>query len=271
MQSHSPIDADALAPYLGGREFEALWQDYEREGYVILPQLLDAETLAGLRAALEPHFDKQGRNNFEGLKTHRVYGLLAKSALFADLAMHPLALAFAERELGGSFLLSACLAINLLPGESVQPWHSDDGYVHLPRPRPACGVSAFWAIDETTEENGATEILPRSHLWDRDGAPETMDGVEAIKVTLPAGGLMLAKGTLIHRGGANTSDASRLIITPQYCAGWMRQIENMVMSVPPDIAATYPERTRELLGYSIHPPFIGYVDGVHPRRSLPAV
>jgi hypothetical protein len=28
------------------------------------------------------------------------------------------------------------------------------------------------------------------------------------------------------------------------------------------------ERARELIGYSIHPPFMGYVDGVHPRRLL---
>ena len=60
-----------------------------------------------------------------------------------------------------------------------------------------------------------------------------------------------------------------MIITPQYCAGWVRLLENMVLAVPPEIAATLPERARELLGYSIHPPFMGYVDGVHPKRRLP--
>ncbi|MEY2435633.1 MAG: hypothetical protein QOF97_469, partial [Acidimicrobiaceae bacterium] len=25
---------------------------------------------------------------------------------------------------------------------------------------------------------------------------------------------------------------------------------------------------QELLGYNIYPPFVGYVDGRHPRRSL---
>jgi ectoine hydroxylase-related dioxygenase (phytanoyl-CoA dioxygenase family) len=38
--------------------------------------------------------------------------------------------------------------------------------------------------------------------------------------------------------------------------------------VPPDIAEHLPERARELIGYSIHPPFMGYVDGVHPKRLL---
>ena len=65
-------------------------------------------------------------------------------------------MAFAEAELGESCLLSALLAINLQPGETVQPWHFDDGGAKIPRPRPPLGVSTFWAIDDTTESNGAT-------------------------------------------------------------------------------------------------------------------
>ena len=86
---------------------------------------------------------------------------------------------------------------------------------------------------------------------------------------MPAGSLMVALGTLWHRGGANRSQASRLAITPQYCIAWARQQENMTLAVPPERAAAYPERVRELLGYSIHPPFMGHVDGRHPAKTLP--
>jgi len=55
----------------------------------------------------------------------------------------------------------------------------------------------------------------------------------------------------------------------QYCAGWARQMENMTLAVPPDVAATLPPRAQELLGYSIWPPFMGHVDGLHPKRLLP--
>ena len=82
--------------------------------------------------------------------------------------------------------------------------------------------------------------------------------------------LAIAKGTLWHRGGANLSDRPRLIITPQYCAGWVRQLENMSLAVPAELAKKLPERARELIGYSIHPPFMGHVDGVHPKRLLQA-
>ena len=41
-----------------------------------------------------------------------------------------------------------------------------------------------------------------------------------------------------------------------------------MLSVRPEMAASYPERVRELLGYSIHPPFMGHVDGRHPAKQL---
>ncbi len=273
--------------------FTELRGQYDRDGYLIFPSVLLGDEVQALRDTLAPYLaaDISGRNDFEGLKTNRVYAMLAKGAVFADLACHPLALAFAEADLGRECLLSACLAINIHPGETVQPWHYDDGHYRLPRPRASLGVSAFWTIDETTETNGATEILPGSHLWPEQTLPgassptsfttkefnaQSLDSrphdpgarPDAVKAVMPAGSLMLTKSTLWHRGGANRSDKTRLIITPQYCAGWTRPLENMCLAVPPAIAATLPQRAQELIGYSIHPPFMGYVDGVHPRRVL---
>ena len=51
-------------------------------------------------------------------------------------------------------------------------------------------------------------------------------------------------------------------------AGWLRPVENHVLVVPPDQARHLPVRMQELLGYNISPPFIGYVDGRHPRKLL---
>ena len=51
----------------------------------------------------------------------------------------------------------------------------------------------------------------------------------------------------------------------------MRQLENMCLAVPPEIADKLPERVRELIGYSIHPPFMGHVNGLHPKRLLQAI
>ena len=135
--------AEQASPWLEGRSFASLREEFDRSGYLIFERVLPPERVAELRAALAPHLarDLLGRNDFEGTKTNRVYALLAKSPVFAELAIHPLAMAFVEAELGESCLLSALLAINLHPGETVQPWHFDDGGVKIPRPRPALGIS----------------------------------------------------------------------------------------------------------------------------------
>ena len=275
-----------LTPWLEGRRFEDWYARYKEQGYVIFRNVMSADGVARVRKALEPRLTHRGRNNFEGFKSNRVYALLAKAPeVFSDMVCHPLALAFAEAELGPSCLLSALLAINLLPGETVQDWHRDSGSIPIPTPRPATGVSTFWAIDDMTENNGATEIVPGSHLWahaaprrrdfddrfdprERDVNEDPDPRDDAIKVVMPAGSLMIANGHLLHRGGANKSDGTRLIVTPQYCPGWARQIENMMAAVPREIAATLPARVRQLIGYSIHGAFMGYVDGVHPDTLL---
>ena len=275
-----------LSPLLPDQDVTGLLEAFDTQGFCVIPELLDASQLQRQREALVPWVDQgpMGRNVFEGTRTHRIYAMLAKDPVFAELVAHPVSLAWAEHYLGQSCLLSACLAIHLQPGESAQPWHTDDGHTSLTPPHDLLGVSTFWALDDTTLENGATEVLPGSHRWsetefpgvlrDQDFATEAdVAGdpgaqPDAVKVTMPAGSLMIARGDLWHRGGANRSDTARCLVTPQYCAGWLRPLESMLLSVPPERAAALPERVRELLGYSIHPPFMGYSDGMHPQRVL---
>jgi ectoine hydroxylase-related dioxygenase (phytanoyl-CoA dioxygenase family) len=82
---------------------------------------------------------------------------------------------------------------------------------------------------------------------------------------------MFYTGSVFHGGGANNTDTPRLGVILEYVAGWLRPQENHVLGVPRDVAATLPERLQELLGYGIYPPFVGYVDGRHPRRVLTGV
>jgi ectoine hydroxylase-related dioxygenase (phytanoyl-CoA dioxygenase family) len=163
------------------------------------------------------------------------------------------------------YLLSAALAINLLPGETEQTWHFDDGFYTLPRPRPPVSISTIWALDDFTAANGATEIIPGSHRWS-DERPSG-DDARRIPVVMPAGSVVVFSGTLWHRGGANRSDGRRLCASPQYCQPWGRQQENMMLAVGRR-ALDYSPRIREMLGYSIHPPFMGMVDGMHPSRLI---
>ncbi len=238
------------------------------EGYVVLPEVLPAESLARIREQLDPYLQGEypGRNDFEGHRSERVYALLDKAPAIAELVGHSRTLGLIDQLLEPNYLLSACLAILLHPGETAQPWHHDDAFVTLPRPRESYSVSTIWAIDDFTADNGATEVLPGSHRW--DGAPIVGDRDDGVVVEMRAGSVVVFLGTTVHRGGANRSAGRRLAITPQYCAPWARPQETFTLSVRPSMAASYPQRVRELLGYSIHPPFMGHVDGRHPGKRL---
>jgi ectoine hydroxylase-related dioxygenase (phytanoyl-CoA dioxygenase family) len=237
-------------------------------GFVVLPDLLDGRTCALIKEQLAPslggvHF---GRNDFEGFRSERVYALLAKSPAIAQLVEHPSVLALVDELLSPAYLLSANLAINVHPGETAQLLHCDDAYCYMPRPRRHVAVSAIWAIDEFTSDNGATELIPGSHRWANETPAPDDDRIR--RVEMPAGSVVVFLGTVWHRGGAHRGRTTRLAITPQYCEPWIRQIENMPLAVPPAMAKQMSERVQALLGYSIHQPFIGYVDGRDPRRLL---
>jgi ectoine hydroxylase-related dioxygenase (phytanoyl-CoA dioxygenase family) len=75
-------------------------------------------------------------------------------------------------------------------------------------------------------------------------------------------------GTLLHRGGRNRTDRARLAFSHQYCQPWARQQENFVLGVPVEVAREMPAALQELLGYSIHPPFIGQLTASHPAKAL---
>src|SRR4029453_9555430 len=83
---------------------------------------------------------------------------------------------------------------------------------------------------------------------------------------MPAGWAIVFVGTLMHRGGANRTRAPRLALSNQYCEPWARQQENYTLAIPPGEARDMSARVQALLGYSIHPPFMGHVRGRHPRR-----
>ena len=235
----------------------------ERDGYVILEQLVDpAPVKAELRRILDatPH----GRNDFEGFATRRAYGLLAKTRALDGLILHPATLGAADAVLGDHWL-SALVAIEIGPGETAQNPHHDDGIYPLPWPHPDVILNTMWAMDDFTRENGATFLHPGSHRWPERAVP---DGVEPVYAEMPAGSVMLYVGTLIHGGGANTTDAPRLGVLIEYVQSWLRQQEHHTLVVPATEAAALPPRLAELAGYSIRPPFVGYVDGLHPRRLL---
>jgi ectoine hydroxylase-related dioxygenase (phytanoyl-CoA dioxygenase family) len=237
------------------------------DGYAIVEAALTPAEVSDIRGALALLLDDtpSGRNDFEGFLTRRVYNLPSKTRALDRLYLDPLVLAVTDALLG-HHQLCAAVAIDLGPGETAQDEHHDDGLYPLPRPYGEVLLSTMWALDDFTETNGATVMLPGSHRWERGRAPTDED--ERRLAVMPAGSVALYRGTLWHGGGANRSAARRLGVTVEYVQSWLRPQESFLAGVPHDVVRALPERLQDLLGWNIRPPFMGYVDGLDPKRVL---
>lgn len=238
----------------------------DADGYAIVDGLLTPAEAAAIGAELRRLLDggPTGRNFFEGFRTRRLYALFAKTRVLDPLALHPLVLGVLEHVLGPHFQLSGPTGIEIGPGEDEQVLHRDEDIYPVPRPHPQLVANVMWAFDDFTEDNGATRLVPGSH----DAVEQPPDGAPMRFAEMPAGSAMFYVGSLWHGGGANRTDATRLGVAMEYAANWLRPQETHLLVVPPELARTLPKRLRELLGYNVYPPFLGYVDGRHPERVL---
>jgi ectoine hydroxylase-related dioxygenase (phytanoyl-CoA dioxygenase family) len=234
----------------------------KRDGAVVVRELVSPAVTDAVLAELREPFDRFGRHDegdFNGYKTLRVSSILAVSPTSADLVGHPRVL-----EVVDAVLLPNCLnyrigsltGIEIRPGESDQYLHSDDGIYPVHIPGIELQVSAMWSLNDFTLENGATRVVPGSHVraaeHGRGTSSEPAAGEEVVQAVMPRGSVLFYMGSTLHSGGANRSTAPRAGLINTYALGWLRQEENQYLNVPREIADRYPAHIRRLLGYQTH-------------------
>jgi ectoine hydroxylase-related dioxygenase (phytanoyl-CoA dioxygenase family) len=249
----------------------------------MIPGFLNQEQLETVNRLFDRMLGShRGRNNFEGSRTERIYTLVARDRVFQDIVEDPRIMALCDAVLMPNYLLTASQAIVISPGETPQPWHTDDSFYPIPHPRPMISLSTIVAVEDFTAENGGTEVIPGSHRWseeqiqgayrsgDAERDPEFAERLagQAMPVVMRAGTCLVFAGNLLHRGGANRGKGTRRAFSNQYCEPWARPQENFFLAIPPEQVAGMSPRVQSLLGYSIHPPFMGQVTAYHPLKTL---
>ena len=143
----------------------------KEEGFAILQGAIPPELVASLRDAslrcMQELAVPFGTNVFLGERTRRLFNLLARDRIFEGVPVHAAVLPVIEQVLDEDLLLSSLTAIEMHPGQTAQPLHADDGSINLPRPHPAITCTALWALSDFTADNGATRLVPGSHLSER--------------------------------------------------------------------------------------------------------
>ena len=240
------------------RTIDAL-ADLEANGFVVVPDVLpDSSVRDAVYAAAADDETNGRRRQWEGdfdATNQRVWNLPSRGRVFLDLVQHPLALDFVTRLVGWPALLSNISANITGPGGGEMVLHCDQSY--MPQPWSGIqGINVIWALDDFTDENGATRIFPRSHL-----SPEVPGG-DTIPLEAPAGSMIVMEGRLWHHTGTNrTVDQRRAGVFAWYTPPIYLPQENWWLTLDPAVLDS--EELLVLFGWKVGG--FGRVFGRSPR------
>jgi ectoine hydroxylase-related dioxygenase (phytanoyl-CoA dioxygenase family) len=225
-----------------------------------VPETLVETVLADLRGP----FDEQGlkfTNDFNGYKTRRLGGILGLSRTAAELIAHPLVMGVADEVLlphCTNYRIGSSTAIEIMPGEGDQVLHRDDDFYPIRVPGIEWQISAMVALTDFTVDNGATRVVPGSQdMREIDRITED----QIAQAVMPRGSILFYLGRAVHAGGRNNTDIPRTGLITTYSLGWLRQEENHYLTIPREVADSYPEPIRRLMGYQSHGPSLGVYPG----------
>lgn len=227
-----------------------------RDGGAIVARLASDELCDTLVADLRAGFDEfgpKGRRDFSGHNTNRHHAVLEASPRSVEVVAHDLVMDVADillRPHCESYQIGSLTAIEVMPGQKVQSLHRDDSMYPVQIPGMETQISCMWALTDFTKENGATHVVPASHLHVGRGMPaDQSNNVQAI---MPKGSALFYLGSTLHGAGENLTDEARVGLINTYSLGWLRQEVNQYLNVPIDVVNSMDERMRCLLGYTTH-------------------
>ena len=238
-------------PPRGPSELEAASGDLARFGYCILERALSEGAVAALKARVDEQAAGEvaaGCGFVESGINQRIWMLPNKGRIFRDLVLDPLVERFMGELLGPRCLLSSLTANIARPAGAPMYLHTDQGYVDFWTEKPLV-ANVLFMLDDFSEANGATRLVPGSHLVRelRRWAPE-----ETVAAEGPAGSVMVFDGRLAHGTGANrTAGEARRAILAYHCRPFVRQQENFFLGLDPAIRRAERPAFLAKLGFEI--------------------
>lgn len=271
------MDTRELSTVGSDTSVEQVVEIIRRDGGVIISDFVSPATLKALTEELDTYLKATPCGvdpYFAGMQTRRVARIIGRSDTAVEVALNPLFIDTARQilqtpthvwvgsdriEVAPDIQLSITQAIQIGPGQGLQPLHRDDAtslWRHPQYGREA-RLQMMLAISDFTDENGATRVIPGSHLWGDERMPTQEETVAA---QMKAGSALLWMGSVYHGGGANRSDAPRTGLTMAYDLAFLRLEENHFLSIPVERVRQLPAEMQRLLGWSASSTLLGWVE-----------
>jgi ectoine hydroxylase-related dioxygenase (phytanoyl-CoA dioxygenase family) len=246
------------------RSLEQARRDLDIAGYAILADVLTQDEAREARKVLLDEIAREEAIDVSRVskfftdpddRNRRLSRLPNRHRVFRDFLEHPVALELTRYILGPtlmneSYLVHSYGANVTRPGSAEQFIHLDRGMDFHNQNKPL--QSRFiWCLDPFDAENGATRVVPGSHLWndriDMTGATY----YDSVAAEAPAGALLIYSDMLLHGTGANVSaDRERAAVIVGYCPPWCRPMINFPLVLDPEVMRGTSRKLRQLLGYS---------------------
>ncbi|KFG82168.1 phytanoyl-CoA dioxygenase [Metarhizium anisopliae] len=267
----------------------------ERDGALILVDLVSPQDVAAINAEIEPYIQKARAESHEAYdlipkQTIMVPGVVGKSQTMARMAeldvIDTLRTQVLQRKCTATWedrtedfsidpLLNSSLTYHISYGGPRQRLHRDDmihGIYHRGGEYSLSDETMLGfmiAGSKTTRENGATMAIPGSHKWDHARVPRVD---EVCFAEMEPGSALVFLGTVYHGAGHNSvPDQVRKIYGLFFIPGTLRPEENQFLAIPRSKVLGMSDKMLSLLGYKKPGTWLGIVNNGDPAENLAEV
>lgn len=252
-------DADLPAPT---KDMAVMRADFLEWGYCLIEDALSPQQCQEMHTRL---VDQAQAEREAGLAQGSPYGqyvntLVNKGMCFAKAIEQdpdavqggPVIEQLLDEILGPGWICHAFLANGSDPGAYPQGLHIDQGALlpWIPVDAPML-INTMYILEDVSSQNGGTLMIPGSHkvLAQAGLGGEVGPLPRPFNLELPAGTVMIFDGRLLHGTGANRSDRQRFVATMAAVKPWMRQQENWVLSVRPEVLLQASPKLLHRMGF----------------------
>jgi ectoine hydroxylase-related dioxygenase (phytanoyl-CoA dioxygenase family) len=257
-----PTAAPALVAHPWNRSFQ--WRDhqgplrrlrpdqaeaFDRDGYVVLESVVDADTVAAVTEALDV-FEERVDHLLQQLDGQRLSvaesgaltvapNVAALSPVLAAFAAHPVFADLCHDLIGPDARLYWEQAVYKKTEKPRRvPFHQDNGYAYV---EPQQYLTCWVPLVDVDEANGCPWLVPGvhrqgtlQHRWvDPLGHECFEDHPAKLAAPCPAGSVVVFSSLTPHLTGPNTSDGVRKAYILQYCPDGVAVLEGDPEAGPP--------------------------------------
>lgn len=231
-------------------------------GYLNLGKLLSDEEVERVNAHMQMLMEQEGDNAGSELLdsphikhpkeagADRLADLVNKGAIFDQFYTHPRVLEAIAEVVGPNLKLSSLNYRAAKPGMGLQKLHVDWKEAVAPDDFKVC--NSIWLLDDFSKENGATRIVPKTHLIGKT-PQEVMedpneDHPDQIIIEAPAGTVFIFNSHAWHGGTNNRTDKYRRSIHSYFCRSDQPQQVDQTRYIQKETWDRLPAVGRKVLG-----------------------